>query len=91
MLHFRATDSVQGGHKMYTSSDQTSLRPVLAAAHVALHRSACSRGIQADRERDGSQIPVSGCVRVFGCVLSMLPLLGIISPFFYRGSLPPLL
>jgi hypothetical protein len=31
---------------------------------VALHRSACSRRIQADRERDGSQVSVSGCVRV---------------------------
>jgi hypothetical protein len=54
MLRFGATDSVQGGHKMYTGLGQTSLRLVLAAAHVALHQSACSRGIQADRERDGS-------------------------------------
>jgi hypothetical protein len=71
MLHVRASDRVQGEHKMYTGSRRTSLRPVLTAAHVALHRSACRRGIQVGRERDGSQVSVSGCVRVFGYVLSM--------------------
>jgi hypothetical protein len=45
MLHVRASDHVQGEHKMYTGSGRMSLRLVLTAAHVALHRSACSRGI----------------------------------------------
>jgi hypothetical protein len=91
MLHVGAFDGVQGGHKMYAGSGRTSLRPVLAAARVALHRSACSRGIQAGRERDGSLVSVSGCVRVFMCVLSTLPLLGVVFHLFCRGSLPPLL
>jgi hypothetical protein len=93
MLRVGASDGVQGEHKMYTGSGQTSLRPVLAAARVALHRSACSRGIQVGRERDDSQVSVSGCVRKFGCVLSTLPLLALsfVSPPFCRGSLPPLL
>jgi hypothetical protein len=65
--------AVQGGHKMYTGSGKTSLRPVLAAACVAIHRRTCSRGLQAGRERDGSQVSVSGCVRVFACMLSTLP------------------
>jgi hypothetical protein len=78
MLRVGASDGVQGGHKMYTGSGRTSLRPVLAAACVALHRGACSRGIQIGRERDGSQLSVSGCVRVFDCVFSILPLLGVI-------------
>jgi hypothetical protein len=78
MLRVGASDGVQDVHKMYTASGRTSLRPMLAAAHVALHQSACSRGIQAGRERDGSHVSMSGCVRVFECVLSTLPLLGII-------------
>jgi hypothetical protein len=53
-LRIEAFDGVQGRHKMYTGSGQMSLCPMLAAAHVALHQSACSRGIQAGRERDGS-------------------------------------
>jgi hypothetical protein len=65
MMLCGASDGVQGGHKMYTGSGQTSLRPVLAAARVALHRGACSRGIQAGRERDDSRVSVSVCVRVF--------------------------
>jgi hypothetical protein len=71
--------AVQDGHKMYIGSGRTSLYPVLAAARIALHRSACNRGLQAGRERDGSQVYVSECVlSVFGCVLSTLPLLGIV-------------
>jgi hypothetical protein len=70
--------AVQGGHKMYTGSGQTSLRPVLAAARVALHQGACSRRIQAGQGRDGSQVSVSGCVHVFECVSSMLTLLGVV-------------
>jgi hypothetical protein len=54
--------AMQGRHKMYTGLGRTSLRPVLAVARVALHRSACSRGLQAGREIDGSQVFVSGCV-----------------------------
>jgi hypothetical protein len=69
-----AYDGVQGGHKMYTGSGWMSLRPVLTAACVALHRSACSRGIQAGRERDSSQVSVCGCV------LSTLPLHGVVLP-----------
>jgi hypothetical protein len=53
---------VQGGHKMCTGLGRTSLCPVLAIARVALHRGACSRGIQAGQERDGSQVSMSGCV-----------------------------
>jgi hypothetical protein len=78
MLRVGASDGVQGGHKMYTGSGRASLRPVLAAARVALHRGASSRGIQVGQERDGSQLSVSGCVRVFDCVFSILPLLGVI-------------
>jgi hypothetical protein len=63
---------------MYTGSSRTSLRPMLAAACVALHRGACSRGIQAGQKRDGSQVSVSGCVHVFECVFGILPLLGIV-------------
>jgi hypothetical protein len=37
MLRAEASNGVQGGHKMYTGSGQTSLRLVLAAARVALH------------------------------------------------------
>jgi hypothetical protein len=65
MLRVIASDGVQGGHKMYTGSGRTSLRPVLTAARIALHRGACSSWIQAGRERDGSQVSVSGCVQVF--------------------------
>jgi hypothetical protein len=62
---------------------------VLAAARVALHRSACSRGIQASQERDGSHVSVCGCVRVFECVLSTLPLMGVVNRYFVEGpSLP---
>jgi hypothetical protein len=90
MLRIEASDGVQGGHKMYTGSGRMSLRPVLAAARVALHRSACSRGIQTSQERDGSHVSVSGCVRVFGCVLSILPLLGVVSLFvFFLSRVPP--
>jgi hypothetical protein len=78
MLCIGASNGLHSGHKMYTGSGQTSLRLVLAAARVALHRGACSRGIQAVRERDGSQVSVSRCVHVFECVSSMLPLLGIV-------------
>jgi hypothetical protein len=78
MLRVGASDGMQGRHKMYTGSGRTSLRPVLTTARVALHRGACSRGIQAGRERDGSQVSVSGCVCVFECVSSMLPLLGVV-------------
>jgi hypothetical protein len=66
-----------------------SLCPVLAPARVALHRSACSRGIQAGRERDGSPVSVSGCVRVFGCVLSTLPLLGTVFRLTTLSRVPP--
>jgi hypothetical protein len=38
-------------------------------------------GIQAGRERDSSQVSVCGCVRVFECVLSTLPLRGVGLPF----------
>jgi hypothetical protein len=54
MLRIGASDGVHDGHKMYTSSGRASLHLVLATARVALHRSACSRGIQAGRERDDS-------------------------------------
>jgi hypothetical protein len=77
-LRVGASDGVQGRHKMYTSLGRTSLRLVLTVAHVALHRSACSRGIQAGRERDGSHVSVSGCIHVFECVFSILPLLGVV-------------
>jgi hypothetical protein len=65
---------------MYIGLGRTSLRPVLAATCVALDQGACSRGIQAGRERDGSQVSVSGCTRVFECVSSMLSLLGVVYP-----------
>jgi hypothetical protein len=64
-----------------------SLLLVLAAARVALHRSACSRGIQAGRERDSSQVSVCGCVQVFECMLSTLSLLGIVQRVLSR--VPP--
>jgi hypothetical protein len=78
MLRVGAFDGVQGGHKMYIGLGRTSLRLVLPASRVALHRGACSRGIQAGQERDGSQVFVSWCVRVLECVSSMLPLLGVV-------------
>jgi hypothetical protein len=64
-----------------------SLLPVLAAARVVLHRSACSRGIQAGREKDGSQVSGCGCVRVFECILTTLLLLGIVQLVLSR--VPP--
>jgi hypothetical protein len=78
VLRVGASDGMQGGHKMYTGSGRMSLRSVLVAVRVAVHRGACSRGIQAGRERDGSKVSVSGCVHVFECVSSMLPLLGVV-------------
>jgi hypothetical protein len=53
-MRVRASNGVQGRHKMYTGLGWMSLCPVLVAARVALHRGACSRGIQAGWERDGS-------------------------------------
>jgi hypothetical protein len=63
----------------------------MSSARVALHQSACSRGIQAGRERDGSQVSVSGCVHVFECVLSILPLLGVCFSIFhlFLSRVPP--
>jgi hypothetical protein len=87
MLRVGASDGVQGRHKMYTGSGGTSLLPVLAAARIALHRSACSRGIQAGRERDSSQVSVCGCVRVSECVLSTLLLLDVVH--FFLSRVPP--
>jgi hypothetical protein len=84
-----ASDGVQGGHKIYTSLGWTSLLLVLAAACVALLRSACSRGMQASRERDNSQVSMCGCVRVFECMLSTLPLLGVVQRVLSRVSPSP--
>jgi hypothetical protein len=88
-LRVEASDGVQGGHMMYTGSGWMSLLPVLAAARVALHRSACSRGIQAGQERDSSQVSVYGCVQVLECVLSTLPLCGVVLPFCSLWSRVP--
>jgi hypothetical protein len=88
-LRVGASDGVQGRHKMYTSLGRTSLLPVLVVACVALHRSACSRGIQAGRERDGSQVSVCGCVWVFVCVLSTLSLSGVVLPCRHWSRVPP--
>jgi hypothetical protein len=35
-------------------------------------------GYKLGRERDHSQVSVSGCVRVFECVSSMVPFLGVV-------------
>jgi hypothetical protein len=62
MLRVGASDCVQGGHKMYTGSGQMSLCPVLAAARVVLHQSACGRGIQAvPAKRWGAWAAVAPC------------------------------
>jgi hypothetical protein len=41
-------------------------------------------GIQAGRERDSSQVSVCGCVRVSECMLSTLPLLGVVQHVLSR-------